>query len=173
VFPTNNTLASREVLVRSGGFDLAYDRGQRADGDLGMRIHLRGARMLLHPGISVIHHHAPSGGLRTHKARVVTRAGSRKQWFQRHLLSVWDVYRGRRYFPESEVKEMLWINAFSTFSGEGGRGRALVRALAALVCLPHTVWFLRQRWLAAEAMLKIYPQIPGVEGEGGNLKAET
>ncbi|MDX1524599.1 MAG: glycosyltransferase family 2 protein, partial [Anaerolineae bacterium] len=34
VFPTNNTLISRDLLRKSGLFDLAYDRGSRADGDL-------------------------------------------------------------------------------------------------------------------------------------------
>ena len=35
VFPTNNTMIDRQVLSRSGLFDLAYNRRQRADGDLG------------------------------------------------------------------------------------------------------------------------------------------
>ena len=43
VFPTNNTLIRKDALRRSGLFDLAYDRGQRADGDLGMRVYLAGA----------------------------------------------------------------------------------------------------------------------------------
>ncbi|MEJ7712205.1 MAG: hypothetical protein WKF84_20670 [Pyrinomonadaceae bacterium] len=45
--PTNNTLIRKDVLSKSGLFDLAYDRGQRADGDLGMRIYLSGAVMIL------------------------------------------------------------------------------------------------------------------------------
>src|SRR5262249_10423625 len=74
VFPTNNSLARVSALTGSGLFDLAYERGARADGDLGMRLYLSGAFMVLDPEISVLHHHAPSGGLRTHRARVVTRA---------------------------------------------------------------------------------------------------
>ncbi len=65
VFPTNNTLVDRDVLVRSGLFDLAFDRGARADHDLGTRIYLSGAFMVMDPDISVLHHHAPQGGLRS------------------------------------------------------------------------------------------------------------
>lgn len=160
VFPTNNTMIRREVLERSGLFDLAYDRGQRADGDLGMRLYLSGAKMLLDPTISVLHHHAPAGGLRTHGARVVTRAGSRRRLFQRHLASVWDIYRGLRYFPRNEVREMLWINAVGTLSGEGGGWRRALRMVLALVSLPHTVWVLHRRWTEANDMLGRFPQIP-------------
>src|SRR5262249_23808170 len=88
VFPTNNSLARRRVLERSGLFDLAYDHGARADGDLGMRAYLSGAVMLLSPTICVLHHHAPRGGLRTHGARVVTYAGSRRRITLRHLPEV-------------------------------------------------------------------------------------
>ena len=96
VFPTNNSLARRGVLERSGLFDLAYDHGARADGDLGMRAYLSGAVMLLAPEISVLHHHAPRGGLRTHGARVVTYAGSRRRITLRHLPEVTEIYRSLR-----------------------------------------------------------------------------
>jgi hypothetical protein len=81
VFPTNNTMIRRDVLRRSGLFDLAYNHRQRADGDLGMRIYLAGALMVLNPAISVLHHHAAAGGLRKHKARTVTYSMSRGKVF--------------------------------------------------------------------------------------------
>ena len=37
VFPTNNSMIRKSALAGSGLFDLAYDRGARADADLGMR----------------------------------------------------------------------------------------------------------------------------------------
>ncbi len=67
VFPTNNALLRRAALAGSGLFDLAYERGERADGDLGMRLYLAGAALGLNPGASVIHLHAPRGGLRQHR----------------------------------------------------------------------------------------------------------
>ena len=92
VFPTNNTLVDRDVLLRSGLFDLAFDRGARADHDLGMRIYLSGAFMVMDPEISVLHHHAPQGGLRSHGARVVTYASSRTRLTHRALPAVTEMY---------------------------------------------------------------------------------
>ena len=107
VFPTNNTLARREALERSGLFDLAYDHGARADGDLGMRVYLSGSVMMLEPAISVLHHHAPRGGLRAHGARVVTYASSRRRITHRHLPEVTEIYRSLRYFSERQVRETI------------------------------------------------------------------
>ena len=73
-FPTNNTMLRRAALERSGLFDPVFDRGSRADHDLGMRLHLSGAMLIYDPDVLVFHHHAPAGGLRTHGARAVTRA---------------------------------------------------------------------------------------------------
>ena len=39
----------KSLLQDSGLFDLAYDRGQRADHDLGMRLYLNGAFMVRTP----------------------------------------------------------------------------------------------------------------------------
>jgi glycosyltransferase involved in cell wall biosynthesis len=124
VFPTNNTLVMKEVLRQSGLFDLAFDRGQRADHDLGMRIYLSGALMILSPEISVFHHHAPAGGLRTHKARIITYAGSRHRLGVRHLPSVTEFYLALRYFTPRQVREMFWLRAFGTFSFQGSRANA-------------------------------------------------
>ncbi|MGH7412280.1 MAG: glycosyltransferase family 2 protein, partial [Candidatus Methylomirabilis sp.] len=136
VFPTNNTLIRRRVLDGSGLFDLAYERGQRADGDLGMRVYLSGAFMVLNPQISVLHHHAPEGGLRTHKARVITYASSRARLAHRHLPSATEIYLAKRYFAPRQTREMLWLGCLGTFSIRGSALRKLVKALVAVVLLP-------------------------------------
>ncbi len=160
VFPTNNTLARRSVLERAGLFDLAYDRGQRADGDLGMRVHLSGAMMVLNPAIRVLHHHAAVGGLRMHKARVITYASSRQRLLHRQLLSATEIYLARRYFPPAQLREVFWLNILGTFSVRGGPMRKALKALISLVCLPHSLWVLRRRHRAAREMLERFPQIP-------------
>ena len=160
VFPTNNTLARKSILRRSGLFDLAYNRGQRADGDLGMRVYLTGAVMVLNPAISVLHHHAPAGGLRTHGARVITYASSRKRLFHRQLVSATELYLASRYFSSKQGREMIWLSILGTFSY---RGRALARLLKlaiSLCCLPHTLWTIRKRQKLANSMIREYPQIP-------------
>ncbi|MCP3958346.1 MAG: glycosyltransferase family 2 protein [bacterium] len=166
VFPTNNTLLTKPTLSRSGLFDLAYERGARADGDLGMRIYLSGALMVLDPGISVLHHHAPSGGLRRHRARVVTYASSRRRLWHRHIPAPTEIYLTRRYFGPRQVREKLWLSALGTFRlHRGGIRRALKLATGALL-LPLTVWQIRQSCRRADAMAREYPRIPEMDPGG-------
>lgn len=160
VFPTNNTLIWKNVLHGSGLFDLAYNRGQRADGDLGMRIYLSGALMVLDPEISVFHHHAPRGGLRAHKARVITYSSSRQRLLHRQLPSVSEIYLMRRYFTDRQVREALWIRAAGTFSLNRSRWKQLAKAGLGIVLLPHTLYQFYKRYHQATEMLTLYPQIP-------------
>ncbi len=163
VFPTNNSLIRRSVLQGSGLFDLAYNRGQRADGDLGMRIYLSGALMILNPSIVVLHHHAPSGGLRTHKARVITYASSRKKLSHRQIVSTTEIYLAHRYFTPRQTREMLWLGIAGTFSARGSRWRKVAKVIIAVAFLPNTIWRTRSRCLQAVAMLRDFPQIPKLE----------
>lgn len=163
VFPTNNSLIRRSALHRSGLFDLAYDRGQRADGDLGMRLYLSGAVMVLNPAISVLHHHAPRGGLRVHKARVITYASSRQNLLHRHLPSVTEIYLARRYFTPRQQNEAIWQRAFGTLSGRGGWPRRMLKVLVGLFRLPGTWRAIRQRQQQAEELSRRYPDIPFLE----------
>lgn len=160
VFPTNNTLICKNRLQRSGLFDLAYDRGQRADGDLGMRIYLSGALMVLNHEISVLHHHASSGGLRAHKARVITYASSRNTLMQRHLPSATEIYLAMRYFTPRQLREALWLRAFGTFSIRGSIIKKTSKFIIGLLCLPSTLWEIHKRSQQARQMLNEFPRIP-------------
>jgi glycosyltransferase involved in cell wall biosynthesis len=160
VFPAGNTMIRAEVLECAGLFDLAYDQGQRADGDLGVRIYLSGALMVLNPAISVLHHRAPQGGLRTHKARIVTRASSRRRLTHRNLPTTWDLYRVRRYFDEEHVRELLWLGVLGTFAARGSRLRRMVKGITSLILLPDTLQRLARNNAAARALFPHYPQIP-------------
>lgn len=163
VFPTNNSLMKKSVLLHSGMFDLAYDHGQRADGDLGMRIYLAGEKMVLNPEITVIHHHAPQGGLRTHKARVDTYAKSRSSLLTRGITSISDIYLAKRYFSALQVREMLWIDVLGTFSIHGPAWKKFIKAILSFLALPQTIHQIKIRNQKAEEMLKTYPQIPPLQ----------
>lgn len=160
VFPMGNTAVRRDVMQRCGLLDLAFDRGARADADFGIRAHLSGALMILDPEISVLHHRAPRGGLRTHKARVLTAAASRRRVWQRHLPSVTEIYLALRHFTPRQVREMLWIRVLSTFVMHGTPLNRAMKILAGMVLLPHTLWHVRGRIKEARRMLLEYPQIP-------------
>jgi len=162
VFPTNNTMIRKDVLRKTGLFDLAYDHGQRADHDLGMRLYLAGELMVLNPSICLLHHHAPMGGLREHKARVHTYAKSRTSVWHFNLLTVSDLYLAKRYFTSLQVRESRIINLLGTFSIHGSKLRKILKALVALVLLPKNIYEIRKRNRIADQWLKVYPQIPQV-----------
>jgi GT2 family glycosyltransferase len=164
VLPTNNCMIRRRALERSGLFDLAYERGARADADLGMRLYLTGALALLDPRITVRHLRAPTGGLRAWGARRRTWAEGRRRLWRRHLPSVTELYLAHRYFSPAQVRERLWIAALSTLAGRGPTWRRAVTAGLGLVALPVTLAVLRRRRRAAERMLDRFPQIPLLEG---------
>jgi GT2 family glycosyltransferase len=158
-FPTNNTMVRIDRLRRSGLFDLAYDRMPRADHDLGMRVYLSGALMVLDPDNHVLHHHAPRGGLRTHKARVVTYAASRQQLTRRHLPAASEIYLAMRYFTLRQQREYLWQRAFGTLSGRGDAWRRTLKAVTGMVQLPDTVKQVSRATREARGMLERYPEI--------------
>lgn len=165
VFPTNNTMIHNSVLHQSGLFDLAYERGQRADGDLGMRIYLTGALMVLNPEIQIYHHHAPQGGLRAHKARKITFASSRNSLFVRHLPSVTEVYLAQRYFSPEALKEMLWRSAIGTFRCKGNVFKKSLKSIIAGILLPDTIWKIKKAVAKAQALHNQFPQIPRFKNE--------
>jgi glycosyltransferase involved in cell wall biosynthesis len=165
VFPTNNTMIHHSILQQSGLFDLAYERGQRADGDLGMRIYLSGALMVLNPEIKIFHHHAPQGGLRAHNARKITFASSRNNLLVRHLPSVTEVYLAQRYFPPEVLKEMLWLRGVGTFRCRGNIFKKALKSIIAAVLLPDTIWKIKKTVAKAKALHTQFPQIPKFKSE--------
>ena len=164
VFPTNNSMILKDVLRRSGLFDLTYDRGARADADLGMRLYLAGCLMILNPDIKVLHHHAPSGGLRTHGARVITYASSRKRLTHRHLPATTEIYLSRRYFSVHQLREFLWLQAAATLAFRGTPLRRALKALIGLALLPDTLLEIRRRIRKADALVAAGPKIPALSG---------
>lgn len=164
VFPTNNTLLRRTALADAGLFDLAYDHGERADHDLGMRLYLAGHRLVLDPDVEVLHHHAPRGGLRTHAARVSTYRRSRETTTVRQTLAPTEVYLWRRYFRPDQVREALALRLLGTFSRRGGPLQRTLRVVVQLALLRDT----RAQFAAAEAgataLGAVHPTIPDLDG---------
>jgi GT2 family glycosyltransferase len=164
VFPTNNALLKKEALHDSGLFDLAYERGSRADGDLGMRLYLAGKQLLLNPAAQVIHLHAPEGGLRHHHARATTRANSRASLTRRHLLEATEAYLWWRYFSPRQVQEASLIRTLASLRGEGPRWQKYLRTILMAALLPLTRYQNQQRLQAGANLCKQFPQIPTLRG---------
>lgn len=159
-FPTNNAMIRRSVLEVTGLFDPTYDRGARADHDLGMRSYLTGHLHVYDPRPQVFHHHAPMGGLRTHGARVRTRGNSRSTLVQRHLRTPTDVYLGLRYYTDEQVREDLLVSAFATLSGGGSRAQRAARFVVQLVLLPDTWARTKEAYREGKQLLLDRPEIP-------------
>lgn len=160
VFPTNNTMIRRQVLRSTGLFDPTYDRGARADHDLGMRSYIAGHLHVHDPRPSVLHHHAPVGGLRTHGARVRTRGNSRRTISKRNLRTATDIYLGLRYYEPRQVDNDLVLAVAATLSGSGRPVRRIIRAVVQLVLLPDTVVKARRSRSEGQRLLEHRPEIP-------------
>jgi GT2 family glycosyltransferase len=160
VFPTNNAMLRRAALAKSGLFDLAYDRGELEDGDLGMRLALCGAIVALNPAIRVFHHHAPRGGLRAYGARVVTYAMSRQSLGARRLPSPSEIYYLGRYFTPRQARESLWLSVSGTFAVRGSAWKKLAKAAIATLQLPSTLLRIRAARKRAAVLAQSFPDIP-------------
>jgi len=108
----------------------------------------------------VLHHHAPMGGLREHKARIDTYAKSRTSVSHFNLLTVSDLYLAKRYFTPSQVQERKFINLLGTFSLHGSGWRKFAKVLVALFSFPENLHTLNKRGRVADQWLQTYPQIP-------------
>jgi glycosyltransferase involved in cell wall biosynthesis len=148
---TGNTLIRRSVLLATGLFDTAYERGNAEDLDLGMRTYLSGALMLINSAIKVIHHRAPTGGLRTPGSQTA---------MPRNLPTVTDIYFWKRYFTPTQVRERLWIVLFRTLSSRGNALSKILNFLGAISVLPASLWRIARNQGSANAMLEEFPQIP-------------
>jgi GT2 family glycosyltransferase len=153
-------LIRRESLRASGLMDYAFDRGARADADLGLRCCKTGALMVYDPSIRVLHHHAPRGGLRAHKARVITRAKSRHSLFFRQVPTFTEIYLARRHFSSRKAREILWVKFIGTFSFKGNGMWKLLKVLISLCTIPGFVFMTWRATRQAEELLINFPKIP-------------
>lgn len=173
VFPGCNTLVRRRVLESAGLFDMAFDRGQRADGDLGRRAYLSGASMAFTPEIRVLHHRAPRGGLRIHGARTTTYSGSRTKLLERQLASATEFYMAARYCGDEAAREVKAHSVLGTFRVRGNVLRQVAKAALAVARLPDTLRRVNENSKRGYEMLQRFPQIPQIPklakvSEGGS-----
>ncbi|MDX2091180.1 MAG: glycosyltransferase family A protein [Kofleriaceae bacterium] len=159
VFPTNNSMIRRRVLAATGMFDLAYDRKVCEDRDLGMRLYLAGTLMILDSRISVLHHHAPRGGLRKHGARAVTYASSRTRLTHRNLPHISEIYLGLRYFSERQVREMIVLRTLGTMRSKGVPLHQMMKLAYGLGVMGDSRRKVEAAEQAARELLRSYPQI--------------
>lgn len=153
VFPTNDSLVNKLILIQAGLFDIKMDRGQSEDHELGIRLFKSGALMVQDPAIQSLHLRALSGGLRTHDARKVTYSSARNKITHRRLPHMTEFYLSLKHHKISEVDEMKLISAFGTFSMRGNILKKILKVLVSILYLPQTLHQLNKNISAAKILL--------------------
>lgn len=156
-------LVKRDVFVKSGGYDYAYNKGIRADADVAIRIVLNGALMVLNPNVKLHHHRAPVGGLRHHKQRKITNSVSKNSIWKFQLPAFTEIYQHRRYFSKDQQKEALVIKIFSLFSINGGLGKKLLNAMSLIIQSPNLFYRYKKIEAAAKQLETEFPQIQEIK----------
>lgn len=153
VFPTNDSLVCKELLVKVGGFDIKMDRGQSEDQELGLRLFRSGALILLDPQIRDLHLRASSGGLRNSNVRKITRASSRSKVLHFRLPHLTEIYLNMKHFGHWRVRELNIILLAATLVLNPSSWRILVKFLVGICLLPYHYFIIKSRNRSARMML--------------------
>lgn len=156
VFPTNNTLIKREILDKAGSFDLAFEKGKRADHDLGIRVYLSGAFMVLNPEIKIIHQRAAKGGLREYGQRRITRYLSKSKVNIFDLPSYSEIHLWLKHFGEEKAREAFFIKLAGNANLPGSLFRKLLRVLWFGVNFPYLYISSRGNYRRAARLFRRY-----------------
>ncbi|MFN0036633.1 MAG: glycosyltransferase family 2 protein [Saprospiraceae bacterium] len=133
------TLIRKELVLRAGMMDMAFNKGIRADQDLAIRCRMLGAHMIFDSSIRILHHRAPVGGLRWHKQRVLTQHISKKDPFKIRYPAETEYHLFRKYFSPKQRREHAYILLFSQMFVSGSAYKKLLRVLYFLLHLPKVL----------------------------------
>lgn len=151
------SLVKRDMLLRTGFMDMFFNKNIRADQDLAMRCHLQGALMIYDPAAVIFHHRAPIGGLRTHKARVVTNSMAKKSLSKFVSPTSSEIYLAMKYFTEKQVNSFIYIKYLNQLFIKGGTLRKIARTAIFIIKLPALrKGLIRNKQLAKAEILKNY-----------------
>ena len=130
------TLIKKEIVIKSGKYNMFFNKGIRADADLAIRCHLYGALLLINNDIEIFHHRAPSGGLRTHKQRKVTFYMSQNNIRDYVFPTETELYIAFKYFTKKQIKEVLIRSKLSLFTVRGNLLKKIVKFIFILFIFP-------------------------------------
>lgn len=133
------TLIKTEVVRRAGNMDMFFNKNIRADYDLALRCHESGALMIFDSSALIDHHRAPSGGLRAHKARVVTNAISRQSISKFAEPAVSEIFLVKKHFNALQYKMFIRIKFYNQLSIKGNSLRKIARILMFGAKLPGII----------------------------------
>lgn len=130
------TLIKRDLVNSVGNMDMFYNRNIRADFDLSIRCHLRGAFMIFDPSALIGHHRAPMGGLRAHKARVVTNHMSKNMLTKIADPTSSELFLIKKYFTPLQFKMYVRVKYFNQMIVNGNVVKKILRLIVMFVKSP-------------------------------------
>jgi hypothetical protein len=86
---TGNVLIKKSVFLKTGLFDLQFEKQRMGDGEFGLRCHLLGIRNISNPRASRLHLKVGQGGLRQ--------------------MGSWDAYRTKKWLGPRPVPSVLYF----------------------------------------------------------------
>lgn len=130
------TLIKRKLVVDAGNMDMFFNRNIRADFDLSIRCHLKGAFMVFDPSAMIGHHRAPMGGLRAHKARVVTNHMAKNMLTKIADPTSSELFLIKKYFSPLQFKIYVRMKYFNQMIINGNVIKKSLRLIVMLLKSP-------------------------------------
>jgi glycosyltransferase involved in cell wall biosynthesis len=165
------TLIRKDVLDKTGYMDMFFNKNIRADQDLAMRCHLQGTLMIFNPSATIHHHRAPVGGLRAHKARVVTNFMAKNSITKFVVPTSSELYLVMKYFNTQQFKSFVRIKYFNQLMVNGSIFRKIAKLFVFAFKYPSINKQYRKNLQAAEqalAQLKATTQLHIHESAASN-----
>jgi GT2 family glycosyltransferase len=147
------TLIRKNILDKTGYMDMFFNKNIRADQDLAMRCHLQGTLMIFNPSATIHHHRAPVGGLRTHKARVVTNFMAKNSITKFVVPTSSELYLVMKYFNAKQFKSFVRIKYFNQLMVNGSIFRKIAKLFVFAFKYPSINKQYRKNLQAAEQAL--------------------
>jgi glycosyltransferase involved in cell wall biosynthesis len=130
------SIIKKSILIKTGFMDMFFNRNIRADHDLAMRCHLEGALMIFDPSAVIFHHRAPTGGLRAHKARVVTNSMAKKSVTKFVSPTSSEIYLAKKYYNLQQVKNYIKIKYLNQLFINGNIFKKIARLAVFVFKIP-------------------------------------
>lgn len=148
------TLIKRSVVTEAGGMDMFFNRNVKADHDLAMRCHMNGALMIFDPSALIGHHRAPSGGLRAHKARVVTNYMTKNSITKILNPTTSEIFIYKKHYTGKQFKNHVRIKYMNQLLINGNAIRKLLRIFFFLYKIPAMKKAYKENKYIAESELQ-------------------
>jgi glycosyltransferase involved in cell wall biosynthesis len=129
-------LVRKSLLDKTGYFNMFFNKNIRADHELAIRCHLKGALMIFDSSATIFHHRAPIGGLRAHNARRHTTASVKRSLSKFLNPTSSELYIAHKYYSATVVKSYVRIKYLNQLFIKGHVLKKSLRVLLFILKAP-------------------------------------